>query len=173
MSLCMFMTARGTLSNRSGNYRCNGQLSFFSRIYNTCIHRRATCQNRRLPRQAPPKSDSFIGSQSEPPVRFELTTYALRVRCSTPELRWRTENSAFTSLLVRMQFTKYSYSDKRMHRKNLAQDSCHLQHCKEGNCSTDSIKHLEVISLIPAHITLARFATKQAQDRDNKHWNWD
>ena len=25
---------------------------------------------------------------SEPPVRFELTTYALRVRCSTPELRW-------------------------------------------------------------------------------------
>ena len=25
---------------------------------------------------------------SEPPVRFELTAYALRVRCSTPELRW-------------------------------------------------------------------------------------
>ena len=23
----------------------------------------------------------------EPPVRFELTAYALRVRCSTPELR--------------------------------------------------------------------------------------
>ena len=50
---------------------------------------------------------------SEPPVRFELTTYALRVRCSTPELRWRTENSAFTSLLVGMQFTKYSHSGRR------------------------------------------------------------
>ena len=34
-----------------------------------------------------------IGSENakhfaEPPVRIGLTTYALRVRCSTPELRW-------------------------------------------------------------------------------------
>ena len=31
----------------------------------------------------------------EPPVRFELTTYALRVRCSTPELRWLAQLSIY------------------------------------------------------------------------------
>lgn len=45
---------------------------------------------------------------SEPPVRIGLTTYALRVRCSTPELRWLAVISALTSLFARHQFTKYS-----------------------------------------------------------------
>ena len=33
---------------------------------------------------------------SEPPVRFELTAYALRVRCSTPELRRLIANATST-----------------------------------------------------------------------------
>ena len=42
-----------------------------------------------------------IGSENakhfaEPPVRFELTAYALRVRCSTPELRWRAAKATLT-----------------------------------------------------------------------------
>ncbi len=43
-------------------------------------------------------SAKFVNSKvfSEPPVRFELTTYALRVRCSTPELRWLAAKATFT-----------------------------------------------------------------------------